>query len=155
MARFVLGYFTIWKVRPSTFQSLRLRPLSGARQPCSDWLDARHLANVLIHPSQQGFSSWAVFLCCEQISAVSKFFEQILARSKFDFREQFFLTVSKFSSLRAIYVYIEIVSCVHTWIASRMKGNSWFSVSKFIEQIFAHNKFAHCEQISWAIFFSE
>jgi hypothetical protein len=28
-------------------------------------------------------------------------------------------------------------------------------VSKFIEQIFAHNKFAHCEQISWAIFFYE
>ncbi len=42
----------------------------------------------------------------------------------------FFLTVSKFSSLQAIYVYIEIVSCVHTWIVSRMKGNSWFSVSK-------------------------
>jgi hypothetical protein len=48
------GYLTR-KVRPSTFQPLRLRPLSGARQPCSDWLDARHLAIVLIHPSRQGF----------------------------------------------------------------------------------------------------
>jgi hypothetical protein len=102
--------------------------LSGARQPCSDWLDARHLAIVLIHPSRQGFHREQFFYAaskfCEQISAVSKFFEQILARSKFDFREQFFLTVSKFSSLRAICVYIEIVSCVHTWIASRMKGSS-------------------------------
>jgi hypothetical protein len=90
---------------------------------------------VLIPSSQQGFSSWALFYAaskfCEQISAVSKFLEQILAQSKFDFREQFFLTVSKFSSLRAICVYIEIVSCVHTWIASKMKGYSWFSVSKF------------------------
>ena len=31
--------------------------VEGARQPCSDWLDARHLAIVLIHPSRQGFSS--------------------------------------------------------------------------------------------------
>jgi hypothetical protein len=28
-------------------------------------------------------------------------------------------------------------------------------VSKFIDQIFAHNKFAHCEQILWATFFYE
>ncbi len=42
------------KVRPSTFQRFRLRPLSGARQPCSDWLDTRHLAIV---PRRQGFSS--------------------------------------------------------------------------------------------------
>jgi hypothetical protein len=48
---------TCWKVRPSTFQPLQLRPLSGARQPRSDWLDTKHLAIVLIHPSQQGFSS--------------------------------------------------------------------------------------------------
>ena len=66
-----------WKVRPSTFQPLRLRPLSGARQPCSDWLDARHLAIVLIHPSRQGFSSWAVFLCCEQILWANFCCEQI------------------------------------------------------------------------------
>jgi hypothetical protein len=31
--------------------------LNGARQPCSDWLDTKHLAIVLIHPSRQGFSS--------------------------------------------------------------------------------------------------
>jgi hypothetical protein len=36
---------------------------------------------------------------CEQISAVSKVFEQILALGKFDFCDQFFFTVSKFSSL--------------------------------------------------------
>jgi hypothetical protein len=35
---------------------------------------------------------------------VSKFFEQILALSKFDFCEQFFFTVSKFSSIWAICV---------------------------------------------------
>jgi hypothetical protein len=97
-----------WKVRPSIFQPLRLRPLSGAHQPCSDWLDARHLAIVLIHPSWQGFSSWAVFYAvskfCVQISAVSKFFGQILALSKFDFRSQFFFIVSKFFSIWAICV---------------------------------------------------
>ncbi len=66
------------KVRPSTFQPLRLRPLSGARhQPCSDWLDTKHLAIVLIHPSWQGFSSWAVFLCCEQILWANFCCEQI------------------------------------------------------------------------------
>ena len=53
----VRGTQCIRKVRPSTFQPLRLRPLSGARQPCSDWLDAKHLAIVLIHLSRQGFSS--------------------------------------------------------------------------------------------------
>jgi hypothetical protein len=77
--------------------------LSGARQSCSDWLDARHLAIVLIHPSRQGFSREQFFDAaskfCEQISAVSKFFEQILALSKFDFCEQFFFTVSSFSLL--------------------------------------------------------
>jgi hypothetical protein len=31
------------------------------------------------------------------------------------------------------------------------KIDSPFSVSKFIQQIFAHNKFAHCEQFSWAV----
>ncbi len=36
-----------------------------------------------------------------------------------------------------------------------LREQNWFSVSKFIEQIFAHNKFAHCEQILWAIFFYE
>jgi hypothetical protein len=36
-----------------------------------------------------------------------------------------------------------------------LREQIWFSVSKFIEQIFAHNKFAHCEQILWAILFSE
>ena len=63
-------FYTIFitrKVRPSTFQPLQLRPLNGARQPCSDWNDARHLAMMLIHPSRQGFSLWAVFLCCKQI----------------------------------------------------------------------------------------
>ncbi len=36
-----------------------------------------------------------------------------------------------------------------------LREQIWFSVSKFIEQIFARNKFAHCEQISWATFFYE
>ena len=57
--RILLPYFSVFctrKVRPSTFQPLRLRPLDGARQPCTEWLDARHVAIVLIHPSWQGFS---------------------------------------------------------------------------------------------------
>jgi hypothetical protein len=62
-----------WKVLPRTFQPLRQRPLSGARQLCADWLDLRHLAIVLIHPNQQGSSLWAVLLCCKQISVVSNF----------------------------------------------------------------------------------
>jgi hypothetical protein len=66
-----------WKVRPSTFQPLRLRLLRGARQPCSDWLDTKHLAIALIHPSRQGFSSWAVFLCCKQILWANFCCEQI------------------------------------------------------------------------------
>jgi hypothetical protein len=69
----------------------------------SNWLDARHVAIVLIHPSRQGFHREQFFYAatkfCEQISAVSKFFEKILALSKFDFCEQFFFTVSKFSLL--------------------------------------------------------
>jgi hypothetical protein len=36
-----------------------------------------------------------------------------------------------------------------------LREQNRFSVSKFIEQIFAHNKFAHCEQILYAIFFYE
>jgi hypothetical protein len=69
--------------------------LTGARQPCADWLDARHLAIVLIHPAKP-----ARVLHREQFFyAASKFCEQILALSKFDFCEQFFFTVSKFSSL--------------------------------------------------------
>jgi hypothetical protein len=75
--------------------------VEGARQPCPDWLDARHLAMLLIHPKgfhcEQFFYAASKF--CEQVSAVSKFFQQILALSKFDIREQFFFTVSKFSSL--------------------------------------------------------
>jgi hypothetical protein len=51
--------------------------LSGAHQPLSDWLDTKHLAIVLIHLSRQGFSLWAVFLCCEQILWANFCCEQI------------------------------------------------------------------------------
>ena len=94
-----------WKVRPSTFQPLQMKPLSGARQPCSNWLDARHLAIVLIHPSRQGFSSWAVFRCCEQILWANFCCEQIFWANScseqiwfswavFLYREQVFFALS-------------------------------------------------------------
>jgi hypothetical protein len=55
------------KVRPSTFQPLRLRPLNGARKPCSDWSIQ---AGKVFH-CEQFF--YAANKFCEQISAVSKF----------------------------------------------------------------------------------
>ena len=41
------------------------------------------------------------------------------------------------------------------WAKLILREQIIFSVSKFIEQIFAHNKFACCEQILWAILFSK
>jgi hypothetical protein len=74
------------------------RPLSGAHQPCADWLDKWHLAIVLIHPSQQGSSLWAVFLCCKQTLWANFWCEQFFWANSCS---------EKISFLQAVFLYCE------------------------------------------------
>jgi hypothetical protein len=96
-----------WKVRPRTFQPLRLRPLRGCA-PAVLRLAWCETFSIRVDPSEPARFFIVSSFSMLRANSVSKFllwvFEQILALSKFDFREQFFFTVSKFSSIWAICV---------------------------------------------------
>ena len=96
---------------------------------------------VLIHPSQQGFSSWAVFLCCEQIMWVNFCCEQILALSKFDFCDEQSFTVSKLLTINLLIVsnfvsyFISLSNFLVLWaIFLQMSAATW---SRWLIQFWA------------------